>query len=123
MSRETFVNLYEMSAREIVNYIREKTGDDIPVSLKSKRNVVSHAIRILRENGYETYGTRFKANLRDCPEKLIRGEIRISKMTASQIVSELYSRLGILLNYSLKSKKSIVKVAKEFFMFGGYTVS
>jgi hypothetical protein len=40
-----------MSAREIVSLVKEKTGQDITVCLKSKIVVIKHARRILAEKG------------------------------------------------------------------------
>lgn len=44
--------LNEMSSRELVDFVKAETGEEITISLKSKASILKHAEQILKVNGY-----------------------------------------------------------------------
>jgi hypothetical protein len=41
-----------LSSREIINKIKDLTGEHIKICVKSKKNVIKHALNILKEKGF-----------------------------------------------------------------------
>lgn len=84
-----------MSGKDIISYIRKRTGITIPVSPKSKKSVIRHARKALN--------MKKKVTTKD--------KIDLSGKTGQQIIDIVYEQTGYKINLSPKSKKSIIKKA------------
>jgi len=84
-----------MSGSNIIDYVKEKTGKFIPISPKSKKSVIRHALQALN---FEKRVTTMS-------------KIYLGGLSSSQIIDLVYDQTGSKITLSPKSKKSVVKKA------------
>jgi len=84
-----------MSGSQIIAYVKEKTGKVIPISPKSKKSVIKHALLALNfENKITTMS-----------------KIYLGGLSSSQIIDLVFDQTGNKITLSPKSKKSVIKKA------------
>jgi len=88
-------DLEAMSGAEIIAYVKKMTGKTIPVSPKSKKSVIKHALKILNFDSKVT----------------TKDEISLVGLSGSQIIDLVKTQTGIKIKLSPKSKKSVIKKA------------
>lgn len=98
--------LEQMSARQIVAFVKAETGHQITNCLKSKKPILKKALQILE----------FKENSSS------KDIIDLTGMTSAQVVEEVRKQTGYKITFSLKSKKAILRKAEALFMEHGLGV-
>jgi hypothetical protein len=88
-------DLESMSGAEIIAYAKKMTGKTIPVSPKSKKSVIKHALKILN----------FDANF------TTKDVISLVGLSGSQIIDLVRAQTGFKITLSPKSKRSVIKKA------------
>ena len=90
-----------MGAKDIIKYVKEKTGYQITVSVKSKKSVIRHALNKLNDYGYSVKSIEPKAII-----KVIETKPKIKRITHDISVGNQVSLIG-------KSAKEIIDIVKE----------
>jgi len=106
---ETFsesVPLEKMSAKDIVAYVKEKAGQTITLSLKSKKSILRKAKELLK-TGHTNEEVK----------------IKLSGLSALQVVELVQKQTGYRITFSLKSKKAILRKANLVLTEHGLKVS
>jgi len=100
------INFETMSGKEIIDHVLEKTGIRILVSPKSKKSVIRHAMKALEAN-----------------QKVVTmDDVDLSVMSGAQIIEYVRSQTGVQIEFSPKSKKSVIKKAWEILTSHGIKV-
>lgn len=106
------VNLESLSGRQIIDLVKEKTGQIITISTKSKKSIISAAIKCL--------------GLENVPDKTvtIRKEVKdplnnLEALSGKQIVELVKEKTGHFITTSTKSKKLIIKQALKLLSDSG----
>ena len=100
-----FAKIELMTAREIVDFVNQKTGQYIDLSLKSKQSIIKKAYDLLNY----------------CPHSTL-DEIDLSDKTAQEIIDIVFNQTGEMITYSVKSKNSIIRKAIEILQDHGINV-
>jgi hypothetical protein len=95
------IDIFSMTAQEIVNYVMKKTNIQIKLSLKNKKSIIKKATEILSD--FEKMSTKEHE------------KIDLSELSAKEIVDKVFEQTGETITLSLKNKKSIVKRAQNIF--------
>lgn len=92
---DTEKTLDKMSAREIVAYVRQKTGEKIKVSLKSKRSVIKRALEAMGRTD----------------RKVTKDTISLEGLSGREIIDLVRAQTGERIKVSPKSKASVERHA------------
>jgi hypothetical protein len=84
-----------MSGSEIIQYVKDKTGKKIPLSPKSKKSVIKHALKVLNFD--------LRVTTKDV--------ITLEGLSGAQIIELVWAQTGSKITLSPKSKKSVIKKA------------
>ncbi|MFW6272321.1 MAG: hypothetical protein ACOC2U_00910 [bacterium] len=98
-------SLESMTAKEIVDYVKNKIGKFIKINPKSKKSIIKKAKELLNETP-------------ECKEtiKIISGD------TAKNIIEMVKNQTGYEITLNPKSKKSIIKKAEKILIEHGLNV-
>jgi hypothetical protein len=101
------INFNTMSGQAIIDYVKEKTGHVIPVTPKSKKSVIKHALKAL--------GMASKVSTKDT--------IDLKGKSGKEIVDLVFAQTGAKITCSVKSKKTVLKQAWSFLVNHGLKVA
>jgi hypothetical protein len=107
------IDLEKMPAREIINFVKEKTGKLITISTKSKKSIIKLANEYLKE---------VKVDKTQVEQLLGSSVISLVNMTAKDMVALVKEKTGQLITMSIKSKRSILRCAKCHLETKGFKV-
>jgi len=100
--KESF-DITTMKAKDIINFVKERTGQDINISLKSKSLIIKRAMKLL--DGF-LIAIEVRKKVNPAPEANT-----FESMSASQIIKLVKEKTGQEITISTKSKKRIVALA------------
>jgi hypothetical protein len=123
------IDISKLSAKGVVDLVKEKTGQNITTPLKSKKTIIRQAKRLLEEKGFSVLyeiKSEVKSEQIEAPVsiqlKTNQDKINISSMSSKDIVDLVKEKTGQEITLSLKSKKSIIKCAERIFKEKGLSV-
>lgn len=111
--KPTKVNLEEMSAKQIVDYVREHVGVEITISLKSKKAILKKAQTLLSKPNTELI-QEVVEDLKTTPIALEEGNAENIEVIeeVEQIPTQVIEKT---VNLSVMSRKELTKFAKDKF--------
>lgn len=101
------ISLEGKTAKEIIEFVEDKTGNKINMSLKNKKGIVNKAQKILAQYN-------FKGKKKQGSGKAKSVTLNNAKHTAKQIIDLVKDKTGKKIDLSLKNKQGIFKKAVEF---------
>jgi len=112
------VDLKELPARQIFDLVMAETNNVITVGQKNKDRVIKHAIRIFKENNYKVDKTI--VHFVNPPSIEIEAALNLSHLSANQIIELVKKKVGVPITISSKSKKAVLKQAKQILKDNGF---
>jgi hypothetical protein len=135
---KSLIDLNSLSASAIVQHVLQKTKKIITISLKSKKSIITQALKLFKEASIPVSGTAAELDIgvslqgNECtvkqekntvPENKKAAEaIFLSGMTAQEIVALVKKLTKKKITFNLKSKKSIQKAAEKILTEKGYPI-
>jgi hypothetical protein len=123
------VDITSLSAKKIIDLVKEKVGQNIAISLKNKKTIIKRAKILLEEKGFYVQ-CEIKSEVK--PEQIEthasvllepnQNKDSISNLSAKYIVNLVKEKTGQEITLSLKSKKSIVKLAGKILTEKGFSI-
>jgi hypothetical protein len=122
------VNLETLTGKQIIGLVKEKTGQVITVSLKSKNVIIKHAQKYLGDIN-KTEPAKITEEVKKPVETLEevkepikeqpvvtpdKNAINLGLLSAKQIIELVKEKTGQVITVSLKSKKVIIKRAQKY---------
>ena len=101
------IDFSTMSGQAIIDYVKEKTGHVIPVTPKSKKSVIKHALKAM--------GMASKVSTKDT--------INLRGKSGKEIVDLVFAQTGTKITCSVKSKKTVLKQAWSILINHGLKVA
>lgn len=101
------INFDTMPGQAIIDYIKEKTNYVIPVTPKSKKSVIKHALKAL--------SLASKVSTKDT--------IDLKGKSGKEIIDLVFSQTGTRITCSVKSKKTVLKQAWSILVDHGLKVT
>jgi len=100
-----------MTAKEIIQYVKDKTTKVIEIQVKNKSGIIKKAIEIL-----DIYNNKHAKKMEKEVDSLGQGADTtiVDSMTAKEIIEHIMNTYNVDLSFiTLKNKKKIIKEAKE----------
>ena len=113
-----------MPAKGIIDFVKEKTGKKITISLKSKKSIIAHAKKLLYGQPGDNKPKKSVENkipIKNIVSKPMSSleKIDFSNMSSKEIIRLVKEKTGQSITINLKSKKSIIKHAQRIFVEKG----
>lgn len=124
-------NLEALSGKQIIDLVKEKTGQIITISVKSKKSIIKHALKLLgapekpEQKPPEQKPPVVVEVIKECAVKdpANSGEINLDLLSGRQIIDLVKEKTGHIITTSTKSKKLIIKQALKLLPDSGVCVS
>jgi signal recognition particle subunit SEC65 len=107
------IDLNNISAKGIVDFVKEKTGYAITISIKSKKNIIKHAEQKLKEAGFNFRDSEDKSQekRKATSDIFIGRQISLMGKSAKEIIDIVKEKTGYHITVSEKSKRSVLQHA------------
>lgn len=119
-------NLEALSGKQIIDLVKEKTGQIITISVKSKKSIIKHALKLLgAPEKHEQKPAVVVETVKELNSAVIEGvvkefaakdptitnEVNLDLLSGRQIIDLVKEKTGHIITTSTKSKKLIIKQA------------
>jgi TfoX/Sxy family transcriptional regulator of competence genes len=127
--KQNCVDIINLSAKGIVDLVKEKTGQSITTPLKSKKTITRQARKLLEEKGFSVQ-CEVKSGIEQKQIEIPafvqiesnQNKIDIQNLSAKDIVDLVKEKTDQDITLSLKSKKSIIRRAERILTEKGFSI-